>query len=73
VDAGLPIEVLRSELAKLNLPGYTLSSEKVRRSGIAATKVHVILDEKKQPARHLSDIQKIINGSSLSPRSSKKA
>jgi len=67
VDAGLPIEVLRSELAKLNLPGYTLSSEKVRRSGLSATKVHVLLDEKEQPARHLSDIEKIINGSSLSP------
>lgn len=67
VDAGLPIEVLRSELAKLNLPGYTLSSEKVRRSGLSATKVHVKLDEKEQPARHLSDIRAIINGSSLSP------
>jgi len=67
VDAGLPIEVLRSELAKLNLSGYTLSSEKVKRSGLAATKVHVILDKKEQPARHLSDIQKIINSSALSP------
>jgi uncharacterized protein (TIGR00299 family) protein len=67
VDAGLPIEVLRSELAKLSLPGYTLSSETVRRSGLAATKVHVILDKKEQPARHLLDIHKIINGSALSP------
>jgi len=67
VDAGLPIEVLRSELAKLSLPGYTITSEKVKRSGLAATKVHVILDKKEQPARHLSDIQKIINGSALSP------
>ena len=67
VDAGLPLEVLRAELAKLSLSGYTLSSEKVRRSGLSATKVHVVLDDKKQPARRLSDIQKIINGSSLSP------
>jgi pyridinium-3,5-bisthiocarboxylic acid mononucleotide nickel chelatase len=66
VDAGLPIEVLRSELAKLNLPGYTLSSEKVQRLGLAATKVHVVLDDKEQPARHLADIVRIINGSSLS-------
>jgi len=66
VDAGLPIEVLRSELAKLNLPGYTITAEQVRRSGLAATKVHVVLDEKEQPARHLSEIQKIINGSTLS-------
>jgi len=67
VDAGLPIEVLRSELAKLGLPGYTLTSEKVKRSGLAATKVHVVLEEKEQPARHLSGIQRIISGSSLSP------
>ncbi|MHB8846264.1 MAG: nickel pincer cofactor biosynthesis protein LarC [Nitrospirota bacterium] len=67
VDAGLPLDVLRAELAKLNLHGYTISSEKVRRSGLAATKVHVVLDEKEQPTRHLSDIQKIINGSALSP------
>jgi uncharacterized protein (TIGR00299 family) protein len=66
VDAGLPLDVLRAELAKLDLPGYTLSSEKVRRSGISATKVHVVLDEKEQPARHLADISRIINGSSLS-------
>ncbi len=67
VDAGLPIDVLRSELAKLNLPGYTLSSEKVRRSGLSATKVHVILDDKEQPARHLADINRIIDSSTLSP------
>ena len=67
VDAGLPLDVLRSELAKLGLPGYTLSSEKVRRSGLSATKVHVVLDEKEQPARHLADISRVINGSSLSP------
>jgi uncharacterized protein (TIGR00299 family) protein len=67
VDAGVPLDVLRAELAKLELPGYTLSSEKVRRSGISATKVHVVLDEKEQPARHLADINRIITGSSLSP------
>jgi len=39
----------------------------VKRSGLAATKVHVVLEEKEQPARHLGDIEKIINSSSLSP------
>jgi pyridinium-3,5-bisthiocarboxylic acid mononucleotide nickel chelatase len=67
VDAGVSIEALRSELAKLNLAGYTIASEKVTRSGLAATKVNVMLDQKKQPARHLSDIRTIIEGSSLSP------
>ncbi|MDH4161448.1 MAG: nickel pincer cofactor biosynthesis protein LarC [Nitrospirota bacterium] len=66
VDAGVPIEALRSELAKLDLPGYALSCEQVKRSGLSATKVSVILDDREQPSRHLSDIREIINSSSLS-------
>ncbi len=66
VDAGVAIEVLRAELEKLDLPGYEITALKVVRSGIAATKVHVCLDEKEQPARHLADIRKIIEASQLS-------
>jgi pyridinium-3,5-bisthiocarboxylic acid mononucleotide nickel chelatase len=66
VDAGVSIDVLRTELAKLNLPGYEIKAEKVKRSGFAATKVHVLLDGQKQPARHLTDIRKLIESSSLS-------
>src|SRR5512147_301183 len=65
VDAGVSIDVLRSELAKLNLQGYELKSEKVKRAGIAATKVHVIIEKKGRESRHLSDITSIINNSSL--------
>ncbi len=66
VDAGVGIEVLRSELEKLNLPGYEITALKVMRSGISATKVHVCLDEKEQPTRHFSDIRTIIEASTLS-------
>jgi len=66
VDAGVSIDALRTELARLDLSGYEIRSEKVNRSGIAATKVHVILDKKDQKARRLSDIIKIIESSSLS-------
>lgn len=66
VDAGVSIDVLRAELAKLKLPGYELKAEKVKRSGIAATKVHVIIDQKDQRSRHLSDILSIIEASTLS-------
>jgi len=66
VDAGVGIDVLRSELEKLNLPGYELTALKVMRSGVSATKVHVCLEEKEQPARHLSDIRTIIEASTLS-------
>lgn len=65
VDAGVPIETLRAELAKLDLPGYTLTSEKVQRGGISATKVNVILEQRKQPARQLADIKGIIDSSPL--------
>ena len=66
VDAGVGIDVLRSELEKLNLPGYEITALKVMRGGISATKVHVCLEDKEQPARHLSDIRKIIEASTLS-------
>lgn len=66
VDAGVSIDALRAELAKLNLPGYEITSEKVLRSGIAATKVHVRIDHDHHAERRLSDILAIINGSSLS-------
>ena len=67
VDAGVSIDVLRAELAKLNLPGYALKVEKVKRSGIAATKVHVVIDQVDQKSRHLADILNIIEASALSP------
>ena len=66
VDAGVPIEALRAELEKLNLPGYEITALKVTRAGISATKVHVCVEEKDQPARHLADIRKIIEASKLS-------
>jgi uncharacterized protein (TIGR00299 family) protein len=66
VDAGVSIDALRSELTKLNLSGYEITAEKVLRSGLSATKVHVRLDDKPQPARHLADIRNIIETSELS-------
>jgi pyridinium-3,5-bisthiocarboxylic acid mononucleotide nickel chelatase len=66
VDAGVSIDALRAKLSKLNLAGYEITAEKVLRSGISATKVHVRMDDKPQPARHLADIRRIIEASNLS-------
>ena len=41
LDAGLPLDAVANAIARLNLTGVTLSSERVERSGIAATKFHV--------------------------------
>ncbi|MDA8084023.1 MAG: nickel pincer cofactor biosynthesis protein LarC [Nitrospiraceae bacterium] len=67
VDAGVPPEALRRELKKIPVSGYALSSRKVVRCGISATKVDVGLDRTDRAARTWKDIEKIIAGSSLSP------
>lgn len=67
VDAGVPLEVLRSELAQLNVSGYDISAERTMRSGISATKVHVAITRHGHHARNLNDILGLIERSVLSP------
>jgi len=62
----MDINDLRSELRKLGVPGYEITSEKVTRAGIAATKVRVHIHHVPHEHRHLSDILDSINNSSLS-------
>ncbi|MEG6523218.1 nickel pincer cofactor biosynthesis protein LarC [Desulfotomaculum sp. 1211_IL3151] len=64
LDAGLPFRELEEELAKLNLANFQIKSEKVIKKGITATKFSVVTDEQ-QPHRHIGDIHKIIQESSL--------
>ena len=44
VDLGLPLDILRQELAKVPLGGYRLEARQVDRSGLRATKVDVVID-----------------------------
>jgi pyridinium-3,5-bisthiocarboxylic acid mononucleotide nickel chelatase len=44
VDLGLPMDRLRTELAKLPLAGYRLEARKVERAGMQATKVDVVVE-----------------------------
>ncbi len=67
VDAGADAEALTAALAGLGLDGYDLSCEKITKQGFAATQFRVALEEpSNQPHRHLSDIKRIIDKSSLS-------
>jgi uncharacterized protein (TIGR00299 family) protein len=64
LDAGLPLEGLRSELSHLPLDGYALSAQRVKRAGIAAT--HAIVDVgPEQEPRTLGDVLEIIERSRL--------
>jgi uncharacterized protein (TIGR00299 family) protein len=71
VDAGVSLSVIKRSLNKIPIVGYTLSSRKVTRAGISATKVDVHIKEsaaeahRKTPlhklqARRWKDIQNII-------------
>ena len=45
VDAGVDLEVIREELAKLPVSGYRLEARVVKRGGLRGTKVDVVVDE----------------------------
>ena len=65
LDAGLDLDALRAELARLGVDGWSLRAERVKRSGLAATRAHVDLAESPQPHRRLPDILALIERSTL--------
>ena len=66
VDAGMPVEQMRAELAALAVPGWTITAEKVWKNGMAATHV-TVKTEDTRTHRSLSTILDIIAKSSLAP------
>jgi uncharacterized protein (TIGR00299 family) protein len=65
IDLGIDKSFLISELNKLNLKGWELQVEKDQRHGITGTKVTVKQTRHEHAHRHLSDVEKIINDSTL--------
>ena len=62
IDAGADLDALRESLSHLDIPGYSISVERVNRRGFPATKFHVTLDtEEHQPDRNLQDIIAILD------------
>jgi uncharacterized protein (TIGR00299 family) protein len=66
LDLGLDVESLKEQLSSLGLDFYKINSRRAVRSGIAAIKFDVEIDEKRQPVRSLADIRSIILGSTVS-------
>ena len=64
VDAGCPVEHLRSELRTLQVPGWELSAERVWKNGMAATSVKVRTEDR-QKHRSLDTILEILKGAKL--------
>jgi len=55
IDAGLDFKLLESELAKLKLPGYHLTAERVSRSAIGGIKLDVHLEHTHDQEHHNHD------------------
>jgi hypothetical protein len=67
LDAGLSLEDLRADLARLAVGGYRLEASKVTRQGLTGTHLRVLLESNEdRPARTLPAIEAIIGGSDLS-------
>src|SRR6202049_337767 len=66
VDAGCSADLLRAELKSLQVPGWTLTTEKVWKNGMSATHV-CVKTEDQQKHRSLSTILEILQTSQLAP------
>lgn len=66
IDAGLDFSLLEKGLKDLDLPGYTMTCEKVVKQGLSATKVNVhITGSEQHHHRKLADITALLQGSLL--------
>ncbi|MBI3628074.1 MAG: nickel pincer cofactor biosynthesis protein LarC [Candidatus Rokubacteria bacterium] len=69
LDAGVPFDALRAELAKLPLEGWTLTAHEVHRGAFRAIKAEVEIDPRAHPHhRTLGDILRIIGAAALDAR-----
>jgi uncharacterized protein (TIGR00299 family) protein len=68
IDLGVLEDALRAELAKLKLPGYSISTRRVVKQNISATKFDCIEATSIRPREHrgYTEIAGMINGSGLS-------
>ncbi len=69
LDAGAgSLELLNKELGKVDIDGWSIATEAVKVSGIAATRFSVIIEGEEQEPRSLSDIEELIASSELSEK-----
>lgn len=66
LDAGMPFQYLKAELAKLQLTHYNFQVERVFKCGIRATLFSVHVEPCHQRARNLSDVIAILESGQLS-------
>ena len=65
MDAGLGLDHLKGELAKLGLTHYDLQKKKVVKKGVGGSQAVVVVDEAHHHHRNLADIKNIVANSDL--------
>lgn len=65
LDAGLPAESLRADLACLPVSGWSLEVSEVMRCGVGCTLAAVVVREGGHPHRRLKDLLDIVGGAEL--------
>src|SRR5919108_5596686 len=65
VDLGLPVKDLARALKAFPLEGYGLESRKVRRAGVLATKVDVVIHQGLPSSVSMSHVDRLIRSSRL--------
>jgi uncharacterized protein (TIGR00299 family) protein len=73
MDAGLELDQLKGELAKLHLTHYDLQVKKVVKKGVGGSQAMVVVDEAHHHHRNLADIKDIIGQSDLEDSIRKKS
>src|SRR5215472_12669240 len=64
LDVGVELDRLRRELEKIDLGPYELTQSRVMRGGLAGNHVDIVVPDK-QPHRHLSHIEKLIEAAAI--------
>jgi pyridinium-3,5-bisthiocarboxylic acid mononucleotide nickel chelatase len=72
LDVGLSLDALRAELGKLQLSGWSIDTERGMRRYLSGTRALVHAPEQANH-RHLSDVQSIIDSSTLAPELKQRA
>jgi uncharacterized protein (TIGR00299 family) protein len=68
LDAGLPLQDLEADLARLGVGGYRLTAPRVTRRGLTGTHLRVLAETDDRPARNMPAIEQIVSGSDLPER-----
>jgi uncharacterized protein (TIGR00299 family) protein len=68
LDAGLALEDLKVDLARLDMGPYRLIAERITRQGLTGTWLRVLEGTANRPAVNLPAIERIVGGSTLSER-----